>query len=64
MRYADVLLMHAKVLNDTEETALAIPFINQVRTTHGDMPAMIGYAKSEVSAQIEHERIMEFTLEG
>jgi len=64
MRYADVLLMYAEVLNETGETALAIPFINQVRADHGDMPAMVGNTKANVTAQIEHERIMEFTLEG
>lgn len=64
MRYADVLLMYAEVLNETGETALAIPIINQVRAEHGDMPAMSGSTKTDVTAQIEHERIMEFTLEG
>jgi hypothetical protein len=64
MRYADVLLMYAEILNETGQTALAIPIINKVRAEHGDMPAMLGSTKAEVSAQIEHERIMEFTLEG
>lgn len=64
MRYADVLLMYAEVLNETGETAAAIPHINNVRATHGGLPAMTGSDKAAVTAQIEHERICEFAMEG
>jgi len=67
MRYADVLLMYAEIVNEIDGasgTTEAINLINQVRAKHGDMPAMMGTSQAEVQAQIEHERIMEFTLEG
>ncbi|MCL3779426.1 RagB/SusD family nutrient uptake outer membrane protein [Prolixibacteraceae bacterium JC049] len=63
MRYADVLLLYAEVLNETGSTGDAIGYINQVRDKHGDMPAMTGTTKEEVKQQIIHERVMEFTLE-
>ncbi|NDV59014.1 RagB/SusD family nutrient uptake outer membrane protein [Bacteroides sp. 519] len=64
MRYANVLLMKAEALNELGRTSEAIPLINQVRSVHGDMPAMTGTTKEEVKAQIEHERIIEFPLEN
>lgn len=64
MRYANVLLMKAEVLNETGRTTEAIPLINQVRKVHGDMPPMNGTTKEEVADQIEHERIIEFPLEN
>lgn len=64
MRYADVLLMYAEALNETGSTSQAIPFINDIRATHGLMPAMTGTTQSEVRDQIIHERTMELTLES
>ena len=64
MRYANVLLMKAEVLNEQGQTAQAIPLINQVRSVHGDMPAMTGTSQEAVRAQIEHERMIEFPLEN
>lgn len=64
MRYANVLLMKAEVLNEQGHPELAIPLINDVRDVHGDMPAMTGTSQAEVKAQIEHERIIEFPLEN
>lgn len=64
MRYANVLLMKAEVLNELGRTPEAIPLINEVRRVHGDMPAMTGTSKEAVTAQIEHERIIEFPLEN
>jgi hypothetical protein len=64
MRYANVLLMKAEALNELGRTAEAIPLIDQVRSVHGDMPAMTGTSKEAVAAQIEHERIIEFPLEN
>ena len=64
MRYANVLLMKAEVLNLQGNQAAAIELINQVRSKHGDMPAMTGSSFDEVQAQIEHERIIEFPLES
>lgn len=64
MRYANVLLMKAEALNDLGRTSEAIPLINEVRNVHGNMPAMTGTTQSEVQAQIEHERMIEFPLEN
>lgn len=64
MRYANVLLMKAEVLNKQGHPEQAIPLINQVREVHGDMPAMQGTSQAEVQAQIEHERMIEFPLEN
>lgn len=64
MRYANVLLMKAEALNDLGRTSEAVTLINQVRDVHGNMPAMTGTTQTEVQAQIEHERMIEFPLEN
>lgn len=64
MRYSNVLLMKAEVLNEQGQTAQAIPLINEVRSVHGDMPSMVGTTQEGVRQQIEHERILEFPLEN
>ena len=64
MRYGNVLLMKAEVLNEQGQSALAIPLINEVRSVHGDMPAMTGTSQEAVRVQIEHERMIEFPLEN
>lgn len=64
MRYANVMLMKAEALNELGRTQEAISLINEVRDVHGDMPAMKGSSQSEVKAQIEHERMLEFPLEN
>lgn len=63
MRYANVLLMRAEVLNEQNHPELAIPLIDEVRA-RANMPAMKGTSQEEVRAQIEHERIVEFALEN
>ena len=63
LRYADVLLMYAETLNELDETAAAIPYINSVRARAG-MPAMTESSKADVSIQLEHERICELAMEG
>lgn len=64
MRYANVLLMKAEVLNEMGQTAQAIPLINEVRSVHGNMPPMSGTSQADVRNQIEHERMIEFPLEN
>ena len=64
MRYANVLLMKAEVLNELDRGTEAIPYINDVRASHGDMPAVNPTTKDAIQAQIEHERILEFPLEN
>lgn len=64
MRYADVMLMYAEALNETGNTAQAIPLINKVREVHGYMPPITATTKEDVKKQIIHERTMELTLES
>ena len=64
MRYANVLLMKAEVYNEQGHPEKAIPLINEVRSVHGKLPAMTGSDQAAVKAQIEHERLVEFTLEN
>ena len=64
MRYANVLLMKAEVLNEQGHPEQAIPLINQIREIHGDMPPMTGTSQEAVRSQIEHERMLEFPLEN
>lgn len=64
MRYANVLLMKAEVLNELGRGSEAIPYINEIRDTHGDMPPVNPTTKEAIHAQIEHERILEFPLEN
>jgi hypothetical protein len=63
MRYANVLLMKAEVLNELGRTSEAVALINEVRE-RADMPEMNGSSQQEVRNQIEHERILEFPLEN
>lgn len=62
MRYADVLLMYAEVLNE-QGNPDASTYINQVRKRAG-LPDAPSGDKQAVFNQIVHERVMEFTLEG
>jgi len=64
LRYADVLLMYAETLNELNDPNTALTWINEVRTTHGNMPELSGLNQQAVRDQIEFERIMEFTMEG
>lgn len=63
MRYANVLLMRAEVLNEQNHPELAKSLIDEVRA-RANMPAMVGTSQEAVRAQIEHERIVEFALEN
>lgn len=63
LRYADILLMYAESLNHVGRTSEAINLINTVRT-RADMPAITVSSKADVFSQIQHERIMELTMEG
>ena len=64
MRYVNVLLMKAEVLNEQGFPEQAILIINDIRNIHGNMPPMTGTTQQEVRDQIEHERILEFPLES
>lgn len=63
LRYSDALLMLAEALNALDQTAQAIPHINEIRA-RADMPATSASTKTEVFNQIVHERVMELSAEG
>jgi hypothetical protein len=67
MRFADVLLMYAECLNETNKTAEAYPLIQRIRTRVG-LPDLAvtkpGMTQAQMRDQIAHERLLEFSLEG
>jgi starch-binding outer membrane protein, SusD/RagB family len=67
LRYADILLMYAEVLNETNRTAQAYPFIQQVRT-RAKLPNLAtvrpGMTQVQMRDQLAHERALEFAIEG
>lgn len=67
LRYADILLMYAEVLNETNKTAQAYPFIQQVRT-RASLPDLAtvkpGMTQAQMRDQLAHERALEFAIEG
>lgn len=67
LRYADILLMYAECLNETNNTAGAYPYIQMVRNRVG-LPDLAtvkpGMTKEQMREQIGHERFLEFPLEG
>jgi tetratricopeptide (TPR) repeat protein len=63
LRYADVLLMYAEVLNETGKTVDAQSYINLVRRRAG-LTDISGLSKEQVSLALEKERRVEFLYEG
>jgi starch-binding outer membrane protein, SusD/RagB family len=67
LRYADILLMYAEVLNETNRTAQAYPFIQQVRT-RAKLPDLAtvrpAMTQTQMRDQLAHERALEFAIEG
>ncbi len=63
LRYADVLLMYAEALNETGQTAAALPYLNQVRKRVGLADKVIT-AQADLRLAIEQERRVELAFEG
>jgi starch-binding outer membrane protein, SusD/RagB family len=63
LRYADVLLMYAEALNETEKTLEAHTYINLVRN-RANLVSLTGLTKAEFSLALERERRVEFYCEG
>ncbi|HKZ68187.1 MAG TPA: RagB/SusD family nutrient uptake outer membrane protein [Chitinophagaceae bacterium] len=67
LRYADILLMYAEVLNELNRTADAYPFIQQVRT-RAKLPDLAivkpNMTQAQMRDQLAHERALEFAIEG
>lgn len=67
LRYSDILLMYAEVLNETGKTAQAYPYIQQVRS-RANLPDLAvtkpGMTQTQMRDQLGHERALEFAIEG
>lgn len=67
LRYADILLMYAEVLNELNRTAEAYPYIQQVRS-RANLKNLAtikpGMTQAQMRDQIAHERLLEFSIEG
>ena len=66
IRYADVLLLYAEVLNQLGQTAAAYPYVDRVRQRAGLEKLSVvkpGLSQDAFQQQIEHERITELTGE-
>lgn len=67
LRYADVLLLYAEALNAQGKTALAYPFVDEVRQRAGIAKlsdVTPGLNQGQFLAQLKHERITEISGEG
>jgi starch-binding outer membrane protein, SusD/RagB family len=67
LRYSDILLMYAEVLNELNRTAEAYPYIQQVRTrAHlADLATVKpNMTQAQMRDQLGHERVLEFAIEG
>jgi len=64
IRYSDVLLMYAEVLNELGNTTQAIQYVQQVRDRAGLTDPLTGYTKETLEALIAKERQVEFCFEN
>ena len=63
IRLADIILLKAEALNQTSQTAQAIPLINQIRA-RVSLPATTASSQTDVAAAVLNERRLELALEG
>jgi len=64
LRYSDVLLMYAEVLNEQGKTSEAIPFIQKVRSRANLFNDISGLSQDSIRQLIEKERQIEFCFEN
>ena len=64
IRYSDVLLMYAEVLNELGRTGEALPYVEQVRTRAGLTNPLVGYDQASLAVLIAQERQREFCFEN
>jgi len=64
IRYSDVLLMYAEVLNELGRINEAIPFIEQVRNRAGLTNSLAGSSQPELEILIAKERQLELCFEN
>jgi hypothetical protein len=63
IRFADVLLMNAEALNESGQTAAAVPLVQRVRTRAGAGTVPAGMNQAQMRDYILHERLVELGLE-
>lgn len=64
LRYSDVLLMYAEVLNELGRTGEAIPYVQQVRSRAGLQNSLTGLDQVALRTLIAKERQVEFCFEN
>ena len=64
LRYSDVLLMYAEVLNEQNRTGEAIQYVQQVRNRAGLTAPLTGFTKTTLTDLIAKERQVEFCFEN
>jgi starch-binding outer membrane protein, SusD/RagB family len=64
LRYADVVLMYAEVLNEQGKTSEALPYVQQVRTRAGLTAPLSGLDKTALQNLIAKERQVELCFEN
>ncbi len=65
LRYADIVLMLAEVINEQDGHTGALPLINEVRAVHGNLgPLTMVNSQAECRLAIEKERRVEFAFEN
>lgn len=64
MRYADVLLMLAEAVNETDGADAALPYINLVRQRANKSDLPTGLSKTAFREKLMHERALELSFES
>ncbi|TDB67899.1 RagB/SusD family nutrient uptake outer membrane protein [Arundinibacter roseus] len=64
LRYADVLLMYAEVLNEQGKASEALPYVQLVRNRAGLTSPLSGLSKTELQDLIANERRVELCFEN
>ena len=64
IRYADVLLMYAEVLNNEGNTSGAVPYLNRIRQRAGLSALSTSMSSSDFTTALRKERRVEFAGEG
>ncbi len=64
IRYADVLLMYAEILNNQGNTSAAVPYLNRIRQRAGLTPVSASISASDFTTALRKERRVEFADEG
>jgi hypothetical protein len=64
IRYEDVILMYAEVLNNQGSTSTAVPYLNRIRQRAGLSALSTSMSSSDFTTALRKERRVEFAGEG